>query len=385
MRPHNSVFVLGAGFSAPAGLPIGKRLFSELTACAASRSQYDREVLSDHLDEYQTYKKRVHGVETSEQEVDIEDFIAFFDLRQKLQLRGGGIRPDRGTAFELDPFQYWIRYMIGLTLHLAQRRIDSADRELYVQFAKRLRPGDVIITFNYDTLLETALDQAGKTYRHYLYSQTGEGWEESAAAATDVIILKMHGSIDWFDRSNFEYCNQPEQSIYPGAVCPLHPIFQNGAFQPTPLVNVERFESDPLHRLYRISNLEDYYVEDNEPISHDVPLIVSPSHYKLLYMNPLMEFWRGLINTGILKTRKVVIGYSLPSYDEYARMALSHLTSVSPLSEIMGLGKLKFVDYRQTPDEIEDLKRSFSFVDWDTTECYFNGFNMDAIKMTFDE
>ena len=42
---------------------------------------------------------------------------------------------------------------------------------LYRDFAERLCPNDVVLTFNYDTLLEQALDDIGKPY-----SLTPEWW-----------------------------------------------------------------------------------------------------------------------------------------------------------------------------------------------------------------
>ena len=83
----------------------------------------------DAVSEYQIYKRSVLGVCIFMEDIDVEDFISFFDLRQKLQLRGGGVPPERGTAFDLDAFQYWLRYLLGLTLHTAQQRLNDSDVE----------------------------------------------------------------------------------------------------------------------------------------------------------------------------------------------------------------------------------------------------------------
>ena len=42
--------------------------------------------------------------------------------------------------------------------------VDDAIPPLYQEFAARLTPHDVVLTFNYDTLLEGTLDSIGKTY-----------------------------------------------------------------------------------------------------------------------------------------------------------------------------------------------------------------------------
>ena len=161
-------------------------------------------------------------------------------------------------------------------------------------------------------------------------------------------------------------------------------MFSANTLEPQPLVDSLRRADDPLSRLYRLDNIEEYYEMDNVSVPHDVPFLVSPSYHKLLYVNPLIEFWRGFGTAGPNRHRFAIIGYSLPSYDEYARMALYYLPTNS--RGILGTSsKLKFVDYRQSPHKQSELKNNYSFIDWDTTDCYFDGFNMEAIKKIFDE
>ena len=57
-----------------------------------------------------------------------------------------------------------------------------------ISFAKSLRDGDTVLTFNYDTLLECSLTHCGATWSH--------GFD--AEGASDVTVLKLHGSLDWF-------------------------------------------------------------------------------------------------------------------------------------------------------------------------------------------
>jgi hypothetical protein len=78
--------------------------------------------------------------------------------------------------------------------------------ELYLEFVRRLELNDLVITFNYDTLLERALDAISKPYR--LFSTRFKSVSEFSGivdnSRDEVVILKVHGSIDWFDRSYFE-------------------------------------------------------------------------------------------------------------------------------------------------------------------------------------
>ena len=93
--------------------------------------------------------------------IDIEEFIAYLDHAHILGLRGSDTWSDQGNEDELI-----LRWGIGAALHHATpapERLPS----MYLQFAQRLRPGDCIISFNYDMVLETALDAAGVPYRRF--------------------------------------------------------------------------------------------------------------------------------------------------------------------------------------------------------------------------
>ncbi|GAI29552.1 unnamed protein product, partial [marine sediment metagenome] len=54
-----------------------------------------------------------------------------------------------------------------------------------------------------DTLLEKSLVKLGKQYRFYPFRADSDIQDEK-----DIIILKMHGSIDWFDITHFDDFNE---------------------------------------------------------------------------------------------------------------------------------------------------------------------------------
>ena len=372
-----SVFVLGAGFSRPAGLPLGTELFSRVFHLG--REKYgDLSALETQMWRYQIYKRAAFGVELDEESIDVEDFMSFVDLRLKLGLSIDGTSIDEGYIQFRDPFKNWMRYFIAWTIHLAQEAVSPDDRALYNEFAKRLKPGDIVITFNYDTLLESALNEVSREYRLVFYSHPGLDWQQTSLKSkwggSEVILLKMHGSIDWFDKSYFLYCNNGRPRAYPDYKCGAHPIFDSNQFEPRSLIKSDRSADDPLSNIYRVENLTDYFSFDDN-LSHDIPLVVSPSYHKLLFINPLLEFWHGLGFVGNSISSLTIIGYSLPSYDDYARLALYYLTGQ----------RTKVVDYLQTPEKIQEYKENYRFLNWDTTECYFDGFNMEAIEMIFAE
>jgi hypothetical protein len=83
---------------------------------------------------------------------------------------------------------------LGASLREWFRQIHTKPAPTYAEFADKLvRPGDVIVTFNYDDSLERELKRSGKWDL-----SRGYGFPLGAAEhSSDVLMLKLHGSINW--------------------------------------------------------------------------------------------------------------------------------------------------------------------------------------------
>ena len=57
-----------------------------------------------------------------------------------------------------------VKTLIGQILAERIPRHDEIP-EIYLEFARRLKPNDMIITFNYDVVLERSLEAVGKPFR----------------------------------------------------------------------------------------------------------------------------------------------------------------------------------------------------------------------------
>ena len=368
-----SLFVLGAGFSRPARLPLGNQLFHRVESAARAHG-YD--AIRQGVDQYIEFQRTCLGKKTDRDCIDLEDFVAYLDVEHRLGFLGKDTWSRDGNASQL-----MIRKMIAYVISSDQRNANCNDLKLYREFAKRLKPGDYILTFNYDTVLETTFDDLGIDYRLFpdVYTRV-RNHSATVGYNSDVILLKMHGSIDWFDKSHYEetkeYCESLNSHLIPISV------FNRDDFRPVPITKGPRFASDPLLNIYRIDNL-DYYFRVPDYLL-ETPFILAPSYQKLLYADPLLEFWRGIYNAGICVERLVYIGYSMPQHDNYARQAFHRMTRSFFNSTYGNKQSLKLVDL-QPREKIDEFKASYGFVDWDRTDCYFGGFNMEAIKIIFDE
>ncbi len=209
-----------------------------------------------------------------------------------------------------------------------QRILISATRAptplLYREFASRLRPHDTVITFNYDTLLEQALDEIGKPY-----TLTPEWWLSRDLPKTGyeyVDVLKLHGSVDWYDR---QYHDQARRSwSNDGFKVPDDdPIFGSSpAVQSESLARgaTGSYGSHILGRVFRVLNHADHYPIRVERQSFAVPFNLPPAYDKILGNDSVADLWEGLFGIGDL-TAMVIVGYSMPQYDGYAYEALGTL------------------------------------------------------------
>ena len=183
--PHLRLFVLGAGFSQPVGLPLAKDLLERVREglrmiYGNKHNPFEQEICE--------WAKLYPG-----QTLELERVLGFSHRKHHLRISGSD-----------EDLEY-----ASLSIYAIQKEIQrellrttpSKDTipTLYREFAECLTVHDVVLTFNYDTLLEQSLDLIGKPY-----SLIPEWKLEKTSGELDakyVDILKLHGSIDWYDRS----------------------------------------------------------------------------------------------------------------------------------------------------------------------------------------
>lgn len=164
-------------------------------------------------------------------------------------------------------------YLWSRTGH--QNRPSALDR-----FAKEhLRPTDVVITFNWDITLETALSHRASIFN--TYSRKGR-------KKNHIVILKPHGSIDWYERSDL-----PRSAAD------------------------ECWKLDDTYVVYPYSDFAEH------PTVRELqPLIVPPVAAKEFSAEFLKRTWRGVYRAVSDATELLIIGYSLPKEDQFARLVL---------------------------------------------------------------
>jgi hypothetical protein len=112
---------------------------------------------------------------------------------------------------------------------------------------------------------------------------------------------------------------------------------------------------------------------------------------KVLYASTVKQLWQGLGHDGVANLGMAIVGFSLPTHDDYARQVLygivKNYQSLYWEEGLLGRRKapLRLVDFRCSSAEVQLLKSRYAFIDWDKATCYFKGFDEAVVPSLFDE
>lgn len=171
----NRVFILGAGFSSGAGVPLTTALLTnsmlmfarECSGIYARVLAYTAEMLD--IEEAQVDYSKVNLS-------DLCTYLEFIELREF----GGGERWNAAGSRE----KLALRYYLAKTLVEKTPARDQLP-SVYLEFARQLQPHDIVISFNWDPLLERCLQALGKPYTY--------NFRDSES----IKLCKLHGSVNW--------------------------------------------------------------------------------------------------------------------------------------------------------------------------------------------
>ena len=262
---HRRVFIIGSGFSASLGLPTLSGLFDKMMRFPERKGESDKKNVWTALQFlYPHFDSRVSPPSYPPFEEFLSLVISAVDFPFFME---GICESWRKSALRL------------LTDFMAERAQESEGSELLDKFVKNLNLGDVIITFNWDNLIERELYKQKKPVNFH-------SKDDQAVA-----VLKLHGSINWTEI--------PEGLVlkYPESVINL---------------------SD------RIVHTLDHTYYDLWDSLDTPPLIVPPGLSKRVIVNPFFKnIWDQAFQSIIDSDSLSIIGYSIPKDDVQARSLLT--------------------------------------------------------------
>lgn len=380
-NPGSCIFVIGAGFSRPAGLPVATELYSLVRQQIVSRHGSETKFQRD-VSKYLRYCVDCGFTGQTEESLDLERFISYLDIEHYLGFRGSDTWSAEGNEAQL-----MIRKAIGDVIHSRTPLQDKLPDEYY-RFAEGLSVHDTVLTLNYDLVLERALSEVGKPFRRFpnRFESVNAHGGTVESKSEEVVLLKLHGSIDWFDdRQYLESKASLERQGLKSSN--LHSVFQSPQiYGVTKLVDGQLPDGDALRHIHYLTHVDRYYRIDG---GFNAPYLLSPSHVKFVYAEPLLSFWRGIGRSGGYNLGVSVIGFSLPKHDEYIRIALYQILSNygswwdtkffdSQLKDFA-----RFVDFRNTPELEAEYKSTYRFVNADKSRFFFDGFGSAAVNFLF--
>jgi hypothetical protein len=177
------LFILGAGFSAGAGIPMTNQLLPDALELMRGECPGIYERIENSA---QIFFQNNLGL--LDQNLDAQGFSNLCSSLHYIEMRnfGGSERWSEDGDREILTLKYF------LSKKIAQVTPENIPDQ-YLEFAKELDCYDAIITFNWDCLLEKAILAVGKKFT-YNYSEID--WCDDNK--NDLIyIQKMHGSINW--------------------------------------------------------------------------------------------------------------------------------------------------------------------------------------------
>lgn len=380
------LFILGAGFSRPAGLPLASELLSlvlqELEGLLGNPTHLHRA-----LNQYQSFLMATQG--NVPDQIDAELFAEFLDYRHFLGLLGSDTWAEEGNRD-----QYLLRWGIGRVIH---RMTPPEIPPIYHEFVARLEPDDVIVSFNYDVLVERSLTAQRKRFRRFptRFSEIfmTHSTVDSDAEEGEILLSKLHGSIDWvsrrsFDRTQALYRRWSDDSTADFSLSRDLLFGPDGVTSTNPLVEGPRPEEDPLSDIEQLTDLDAYY-SNQQVASQHPPLLLPPSRAKQLYGNPLRPFWEGMGRLGWAWGGLNIVGYSLPPDDVYTRQVLWELASgyesalVDPGWRIQDVNRIAVVDLRPDKPGRDQLMSAYRFLPSEYTDFITTGFDDQALDAIF--
>ena len=205
LTQSGKVFLIGAGCSKCAGLPLMAELTEDTLACT-NLSAITKTILS-----------AIQGLFAGANEANIEDYLSVLvDLVAIAERRG--VRGSTSHTAPLAGVDYTAKQLKDaldeIKLAIAKVIDKKVSMEVHWKFIQAThrpsRPGRTVaarpvdyLLLNYDTLIESALALEKLPYADGMNGGNSAWWDLSTfdAKGLSARVIKLHGSIDWFEMS----------------------------------------------------------------------------------------------------------------------------------------------------------------------------------------
>ena len=289
----NNVFILGAGASAAAGVPMMDKFLDRARDLAESnQTDVDKDAF-DLIFSALDILPQTHSKAT----LDIDNVESVFSALEMARIVGlfGDFPAEQIPKLD-DAMRRVIATTIENSMVIRSSGKQAIPPEPYYEFASLVhrlvtshpRHSATIVTFNYDLAVDYAL--------HFVGLPVSYGFAEDDPA-DGLPLLKLHGSLNWAECT---HC----QDVVPWR---LHKYFQNYGWHDLDLVKKVRLS---VSRHLRQFSYHDW-------VTASAPVVVPPTWGKASQHLRLAKVWNGAARALQTAENIFIVGYSLPPSDAF--------------------------------------------------------------------
>lgn len=286
-----TVYLLGAGFT--------KGIINENKFNPPLLKDLTNIVVQKLLERYEAYLKELVIPFFNKDITNIENIeliLTYIDVLIE-------ILPDEQKEILKNIRSYTVKSIIEEIKKITPQSLEDYKKDVADEFVRLLNKGDIIISFNYDTVLENLLwlnkvwSPFGGYFNDSEFVFTSSSQHHLNKKLMDINIIKLHGSINFLKS---RYYNPTGKEIN----------FQYDCWIGTK-INEETFPE--IHADFSVADGEGEY-------------LVVPSYIKKFGGNYYILFlWQKAYEALAESFRIIIIGYSFPDGDELSRMLFSFI------------------------------------------------------------
>lgn len=325
---NGRVFFLGAGFSAGAEIP----LMDKLLKLTMGMFQKESPSLFERVDNFA--REAISQYDDNEVDYSTVNFSNLCTYLEYMELREHEIGEVASKEKKA------LRYYLAKTIAKHTPAMENIP-DLYIEFARQLRDNDIVITFNWDLLLEMSLLKLGKEFTY--------NW----GTPNVVQVSKFHGSLNW----------RLEKPILNSSLDLLN-------WQP-----LHDYHTDEKNSIYTSPSLIHYSFWEDKRHTID-PFLVLPGYGKAFDVRYNSTYWYKPEAVFASTNEDVyIIGLSLADDDFLIKsFFLSTLPNIQSYSSNKNR-KIAIIN----PDK--DILNNYSFLSSNNVEFYNKNFDLSHIEI----
>jgi hypothetical protein len=269
------VIIIGAGVSASSGIPVAKDLLKNALLHEGNNKHRSKEINRALQYLYPDFDERFKSFP------NIEDFLNLLEMARVFNSEDY-VESSLWPKERVTRAQEIVLSVISEYIWSFSTRPEGPAQSLRDYLSHQVSHNDVIVTFNWDLLIEQAIEGLKRPPKvEYQYSRDSD--------QKKLVLLKPHGSVNWFDKESN--------------------------------ATLESLNGTDLDSKIKLVNFSDLLLSRDTFAA--IPLLVAPLANKDFSSHSVLsETWTSVYKAVSDATSLYILGYSLPKEDQFSRFVL---------------------------------------------------------------